>query len=182
MRHRPRPQRKSPPHRHNVLSDCAHHLGYFLRRPRRVLKPRLAYSKATSFEFQPAGSSNAFGGCNKKKSRLVVDGAETGREYADISYPRYSRDGKRLAFLGKHEKKWLVNVDGKEVGPEVDDVPSASLTRLNTLAALPLAPASVLAQAGLPRFHLGCGGVLLFGTRSNSILCFCLCAAPVTSP
>jgi len=49
-----------------------------------------------------------------------VDGADAGSEYEDISYPRFSQDGKRLAYLGKRGKKWIAVVDGRETGPELD--------------------------------------------------------------
>jgi hypothetical protein len=80
------------------------------------------YTKITAIDFQPKGSSIAYGACHEKKCRLVVDGSETGAEYEDISYPKYSRDGKRLAYLVKRGKKWIAVVDGKETGPETSDM------------------------------------------------------------
>ena len=49
----------------------------------------------------------------------MVDGADTGAEYEDISYPQYSRDGKKIAYLAKRAKRWIAVVDGKEAGPEL---------------------------------------------------------------
>jgi hypothetical protein len=80
----------------------------------REYSPR--YEKTTSVVFRPQGDSIAYGACREKNHcRLVVNGDETGSEYDDISYPLYSRDGKRLAYLGKRDKKWVAVVDGKEM-------------------------------------------------------------------
>jgi hypothetical protein len=80
------------------------------------------YTKITSVSFQPNANSYAYSACQDKKCQLVVDGAATGNEYQDISYPEYSIDGKHLAVLVKREKKWIAVVDSKERSPQVDDI------------------------------------------------------------
>jgi hypothetical protein len=82
----------------------------------------MRYKKSTSIEFQPHGSSYAYGACMEKSCRLTLDGVETGAEYEDISYPQYSSDGKHIAFFGKRQKKWIAVVDGKEFGGELEDL------------------------------------------------------------
>jgi hypothetical protein len=81
------------------------------------------YHYVTTVAFQPHGTSFAFSSCTEKKTcHLVVDGKDSPAEYQDMSFPRYSSDGKRLAYFGKRDKKWIAVVDGKETGPGLESV------------------------------------------------------------
>src|SRR5690348_1596268 len=83
------------------------------------------YEIPTTVSLQPGGNSYAYGGCEvKKKCHLVVDGKALPEEYEQISFPKYSSDGKRLAYFGLRHKKWIAIVDGKETGPELEDFAS----------------------------------------------------------
>lgn len=80
-----------------------------------------AYTWVTTVAFQPHGNSFAFSACTDKKNcHLVVDRKEAGPQYDELSFPRYSDDGKRLGYFGKHDKKWFAVVDGKETGGELE--------------------------------------------------------------
>ena len=83
------------------------------------------YEIPTTVSLQPGGNSYAYGGCEvKKKCHLFVDGKALPEEYEQISFPKYSSDGKRLAYFGLRHKKWIAIVDGKETGPELEDFAS----------------------------------------------------------
>ena len=62
----------------------------------------------------------------KKSAASLSTAQKSERKYNDISYPKYSPDGKHLAFLARRSKKWVAVMDGKELPGEVDEPGFAS--------------------------------------------------------
>ena len=63
---------------------------------------------------------HAYAGRRGKTSLMFVDGKE-GPEFAEISGPVFSPNGKRLAYAAKRQKEWRMVVDGVE-GPSFQDL------------------------------------------------------------
>ena len=63
---------------------------------------------------------HAYAGRRGKTSLMFIDGKE-GPEFAEISGPVFSPNGKRLAFAAKRQKEWRMVVDGVE-GPSFQDL------------------------------------------------------------
>jgi WD40-like Beta Propeller Repeat len=78
------------------------------------------YASVTAISVQPQGGSFAYGACARKNScQLVVNDKPASDEYENISFPRYSDDGKHLGFCGTRQKGSHIVVDGRDAGPQV---------------------------------------------------------------
>ena len=87
------------------------------------------YGKMSELRVSPDAKSILVGACNGDHCHLVVDMAEVGPEFEEITAPAVSADGTHVMYAGKREKKWVMVIDGEERWPPMNTVEHYSFLR-----------------------------------------------------